>query len=418
MKKPSFRNSGLKTKGPSEFLEKALETERAPHLGMESRAEIELSAKALLNNYQAIQAQVPDQALLPMIKANAYGHGGTWAAKLLSQQPELYGLGTATLHEAREVRQALGAKQRRTPIIVFSETSPWSDEKGRYCEQHGLTPVIATDADWNLFLKGKWAGKIPYELMFNTGMNRLGISTALLKQVATALKNRPPEARPTGVFSHLAMAETPDSRLTHQQMELFVVIRKELGSTLPGTQFHLANSAGIWNQKLLGLSGLTDAVRPGLSLYGVPPWPQAPERGLLPVMTFRAQVIAIHRLKAGDSIGYGGTFKVSGNEPVFAAILAAGYADGVKRSLSSQGHAWLGGRPTRFLGTVSMDLCAVEATAQTRVGEWAELIGPHVDPWAQAKAAGTIPYELLTSMLSFGAGTEGARVRRIYEDQS
>jgi alanine racemase len=109
-------------------------------------------------------------------------------------------------------------------------------------------------------------------------------------------------------------------------------------------------------------------------------------------------VVAIHELKSGDSIGYGGTYRVEGRKSVYAAILGAGYADGVKRSLSNQGHAWLSGKPTRFLGIVSMDLCAVECWPSTQVGEIVELLGPHVDIWAQAKAAGTIPYELFTSI--------------------
>lgn len=133
-------------------------------------------------------------------------------------------------------------------------------------------------------------------------------------------------------------------------------------------------------------------------------------------MTYKASVVAVHALRPGDSIGYGATFKVPGkvsgkvqakvpgkeasksDEPVYAAVLAAGYADGIKRALSNQGYAWLGGRSTRFLGMVSMDLCSVGAFSSTRVGDRVELLGPHVDPWAQSRAAGTIPYELLTSL--------------------
>jgi alanine racemase len=70
----------------------------------------------------------------------------------------------------------------------------------------------------------------------------------------------------------------------------------------------------------------------------------------------------------------------------------------VRRSLSNQGFAWLGGRAERVVGTVSMDLTALSAQASTKPGDWAELLGPRVDIWAQARAAGTIPYELLTGI--------------------
>jgi alanine racemase len=125
-------------------------------------------------------------------------------------------------------------------------------------------------------------------------------------------------------------------------------------------------------------------------------------------MTFKATVMAVHALKPGESIGYGAAYKVppKSNETVHAAILSAGYADGIPRALSNQGHAWINGRASRFLGMVSMDISAVAATAATRPGDMAEIIGPHVDLWAQARAAGTIPYELLTSL--------SARVQRQY----
>lgn len=365
-----------------------------------ARAWLELDARALQNNYKAIQALVPEQAILPMVKADAYGHGVDWVAGQLTGFSNLYGFGVATLEEGAELRQALGMRNRRTRIIVFSGTTPWSEEKGHFCEQFGLTPVIAGDADWQPFVRGGWAERVSYELKFNTGMNRLGLSPSMARTVVRSLEGKPAEAQPEGIFTHLAMSELPESRLSQQQLERFIALKSELAGAFPAAQFHLANSGGIWNSKRWSLRGLTDVVRPGLALYGITPWADAPTRGLTPVMTYQASVIAVHALKPGEGIGYGATFKVPGktSEPVYAAVLGAGYADGVKRALSNQGYAWLNGRSTRFLGMVSMDLCAVGGFASTRVGDRVELLGSHVDPWAQARAAGTIPYELLTSL--------------------
>jgi alanine racemase len=371
-----------------------------------SRVEAVVSAEALSANYDAIRARVPGLSLLPMIKANAYGHGGAWAARVLAQKPDLYAFGVATLEEGAEAREALGPRGRRTRILVFAGVAPWSEEKGQYCEAHALAPVISTDEDWRAFERGGWPARLSYELKFNTGMNRLGLSTRLAPQLARSLAHRPGEEQPSGILTHLAVGENPDARLSRDQLERFTAIRSELAPVFPAAHFHFANSAGIWNARHWRLSELSDVVRPGLSLYGVPPWPGAPERGLAPVLTLRALVVDVHRLKSGDTVGYGARFTAPKAETTHVAMLALGYGDGLHRRLSGGlagdgapgGFAWLGGRERRFLGAISMDLAAIECDAGTKPGEWAELLGPRVDHWAQAKAAGTIPYELLTSI--------------------
>jgi alanine racemase len=231
-------------------------------------------------------------------------------------------------------------------------------------------------------------------------------------QVMSQLKEKPGEWRPEGVATHMAVAEDPAHPLTKKQLEVFRGITSAVKSTWTDTLFHLANSGSIWNAREYRLEGWTDVVRPGISLYGVPPWPGAPARGLLPAMELRYQIAARRQIKPGESLGYGAHFRVKGNDsPVEVAILAAGYADGLHRMNSgiadAGGRAWLGGRLRRFLGVVSMDLSAIECDASTAVGEWARVFGEGLDPWTQAKAAGTIPYEVLTSV--------SRRVRRVFE---
>jgi alanine racemase len=375
------------------------------------RAVAELSAAALRANYLAIREQVSGLSVLPMVKADGYGHGAVWAARQLLDLPDLYALGVATLDEGAQLRKELGQVARRTKIMIFSGTSCWNDDKGQYCEKYRLTPVISSEEDWNSFFRNGWAEKLPYELKFNTGMNRLGIPVALAGRIGRQLAQKGAEFRPEGVLSHLAMAESPASRLSQTQKERFMALRSELSGVLPSAHFHLGNSAAVWNEKQWSLRELTDVVRPGLSLYGVPPWAGAPERGISSVMTLRVRVMAVHRLKPGESSGYGGRFKVRGTQPVSIAILGAGYADGLHRMLSGNengegGYAWVEGRAQRMLGTVSMDLSAVACTPGTRAGDWVELLGSRIDPWAQSRVAGTIPYELLTSV--------SPRVKRVY----
>lgn len=388
--------------GPKGFLKRLTVLEESQF----DRAAVELGAASLLNNYRVIRGLVPKLEILPMLKANAYGHGADWAARILLNESGLSGFGVATLQEGADLRSGMGTRGRKIPILVFAETSPWSDAKGQFCERNGLTAVISSEGDWAAFLKAGWISRIPYEFQFNTGMNRLGISPGFTSQLIKDLRKRESTEHPKGIFSHLAMSETPDAKLTVLQVDRFTAIRRELGSIFPTVRFHLANSGGIWNSKNYGLDSLTDMVRPGLSLYGIPPWPGAPVRGLIPVLSFRAKVVAIHRLKPGDSIGYGGTYRVKGKDAVFAAIIGAGYGDGVHRALSNEGHAELDGKMTRFMGMVSMDLSAIACWEGTQVGTWTELLGAQVDAWIQAKAASTIPYELLTSI--------SPRVKRIY----
>ena len=410
------RSTSSPKHGPSAFLSRTHRTERdssrgAPELAPRILAEVSLAN--IRSNYDAVAAQVKGLSLLPMVKADAYGHGLKPVAQALAQKPGLYGLGVATLEEGARVREAIGPKSRQLPVLVFSALSPWSEDKGAYCEHHHLTAVLASEEDWNQFCRGSWFKRIPYELKFNTGMNRLGIPSALAPRIAQSVRAMDPEHRPQGVLSHLAIAESPDSSLTRRQVEEFRSLRAPFSSAAPAAHFHLANSAAIWNQKLYGLTDWTDVVRPGLALYGVSPWSGAPTRGLQPAMTLWTEVLLVHCLKVGDTVGYGGAYRVTqAGERI--AIVAGGYGDGVKRSLGDQGHAWLypkgnptGGAATRFVGRVSMDLSALRVHAQTQPGDRVELIGPHVDPWAQAEAAGTIPYELLTSVTG--------RVQRKYD---
>ena len=391
---------------------------------MSYRAEAEISARALLNNYEVIRSQVPGQAILPMIKANAYGHGASWTAKILAREPDLYGFGVATMEEAVEVRKALeeykgeqkGSRSgnSKIKIVIVSGATPFSVEKGELCEKYYLTPTLTREEDWALFLREGFQSRIPYELKFNTGMNRLGMAPGFAKQLAKTLRDLPAVEHPSGVLTHLAIGENADEKLSQMQLTNFRAIHAELHKVLPQTYFHLANSGAIWNAKQWGLDGLTDLVRPGLSLYGVPPWQGAPARGLQPVMTLRAPVIARHTLKPGDRVGYGGTVQVAGQAAPGKdaaglsdqiAVLGIGYADGMKRGLSGvgadrRGQVFLNGKYEPVIGIVSMDLCAVSCSAKTKVGDWAEILGPNIDPWVQARAAESIPYELLTSVSS------------------
>jgi alanine racemase len=385
------------------------------------RARAEIFGAAFDSNWEVLSRQASRvfgkrnaaASLLPMVKADGYGHGAAWCVNRLVNLHEragnrsaLAGFGVATLPEGVEVRRALGdrptqgSKAGPLPVVVFSGTLPWSDECGEICRSHALTPVISSIEDWRRFFGGGWAARVPFELKFNTGMNRLGIPLESLAEVrrglaALALKGR----FPSGIFSHLAIAEDPFSSLSRRQLQAFQSIGSELGPLMPdSTRFHLGNSAALWRGEEWRLGEFTSRARPGLSLYGIAPR-DIPTRPLTPVLSVLAPIVALQELRRGDRVGYGGRFVAPGTMKI--AILGMGYADGLPRlwgSRKSEARARVGRQDHPWLGSVSMDLSAIRAPSNARVGGEARILGPGVDIWAQADAARTIPYELLTSL--------------------
>jgi alanine racemase len=381
----------------------------ATHI-LSPRSFAEISSSALTGNYEVLRDRAKGQLILPMIKADAYGHGSVWAAQVLAESSDLYGLGVATLEEGVRLREETSGKARRVPILIFSGATPWNEEKGRLCERHGLRPVISRETDWESFFKQGWPARLSYELKFNTGMNRLGIHPEKARSIIKQIQTLSTDQRPNAVMSHLALGEDPEAALSRKQRERFEKLRGEFESAFSAIQFSLANSAAIWNSKKWKLDDLTEIVRPGLALYGIPPWKGAPAHGLEQVMTLKSEVITVHDLKIGDAVGYGARFRVSSDPacPRRIAVLASGYADGIHRTLSEEaGELIVSGRKEKVLGRVSMDLTAVSCSRGTQVGEYASWISPDLDLWSQAERAKTIPYELLTSV--------SGRVQRVYD---
>jgi alanine racemase len=369
-----------------------------------ARAQLSISKTALLNNFKLIARKVPDLSLIPMIKANAYGHGAVYAAQSILGSPEarkcLYGFGVATFQEAIEIRLAI--KNQNVPIIVFSDCAPWTAEHLALCRQYRLEPVFSEILSLLEFQRQRGSHELAVHIEVNTGMNRMGIPIDSLSLVKVV---------PKSVFTHLADADSPRSKLTQKQIAVFAQVIKHVRTKYPRSLFHFANSSAIWNTKQFStmnslMKGMSLA-RPGLSLYGIRPFEKAREDGLKRVMTVRAPILNRIFIEAGESVGYGGTYTCKKKSGEWVAVIGAGYADGVFRSLSSQGIAVYGKKKLKFIGRVSMDLSAVQGLAGMQVGDEVILWGNEIDPYEQAKLASTIPYELTTRI--------GERVSRSYE---
>lgn len=361
-----------------------------------ARSRVWLDPQALNQNLRILHRQAPHLSLIPMIKANAYGHGSVWAAQAMQRDPQsgklIAGWGVATFLEALELRQAKVTGR----ILVFSDAAPWTLDKMQLCQKFSFEPVLSELVSLLEFQKGlRRFPKVVGHVEVNTGMNRLGIPLDSLSLV---------RFQPGSFFTHLADAESPRSQLTQKQISNFESLVDWATAKFPRTPLHVANSATLWNARQFPILKKTQWARPGLALYGVRPFSSAPEKGLRRVMQFEVPVLNRIFLHPGDRVGYGGTYTCNSKSGEWIAILGGGYADGVFRSLSNRGIAMFGKKKLPFLGRVSMDLSAVRSTAQMKVGDWLSLWGNEIDPYEQSDLAGTIPYELTTRI--------GSRVER------
>jgi alanine racemase len=265
---------------------------------------------------------------------------------------------------------------------------------------HDVTPVLNGLGDVDRWAAAAHARerRLPAMLHVDTGMSRLGLPDDELAALAND-PDRLASIRLDAIMSHLANAPDRDNPENARQLERL----HHALSVLPRAPVSFANSSGIF----LGPAYRFDLARPGVALYGVNPTP-GHANPIHNVVTVHARVLQVRQIDAPRGVGYGSTYRAAG--PTRIATIAAGYADGVLRSLSNSARVAVAGRLLPLVGRVSMDSITVDATAlpadALAAGDWVELIGPHHDVDALAAEAGTIGYEILTSL--------GQRYHRVY----
>jgi len=339
-----------------------------------------------------------------VVKSEAYGHGLVEVARILAQEG-VYGFGVSEPEEALRLRRAGLA----LPILLLSGfEKDWLPE----IVQLRLIPAVASlrmlEAAADFTRKGGLSLEI--HLKLETGMHRLGLMPEELPKALEILRAHP-QLRLTGLMTHLAAAENPESPLTREQVARFEKLKEEVLSRGPSgiRFFHLANSAGIIF--LRGAGG--NLVRPGLSLYGA--YPSLRARAyvkLKPVMTLRARVLEVKEVRPGEAVGYGPLYRARRRERL--ALVPVGYDDGYPRSLSGRGFAVLRGRRVPVRGAVSMRALALEVEEldpPVKPGEEVILLGgpgEEVPADELAQLAGTISYELFCRL--------GRNLERRYRD--
>ena len=348
------------------------------------RTWIEVDLGALLANAREVQARVGRARLLPMVKADAYGLGAVRVARAL-EAADPWGFAVATAHEGAELREAGIA---RRVVVMGPQTAALE-----LVACHDLTPALGSleqvDA-WLALAPGR-----PFHVEVDTGMARWGLCWDSFGAAAERFREAPGFE---GVFTHFHSAGEHPASVT-EQWDRFQAAIASLPRRPP--LVHAANStAALDFPETAG-----DLVRPGIFLYGGRAGQHAPR----PVVRWRARVLTTRWLAAGATVSYGATYRAAA--PTCIATLAAGYADGVPRSLSNVGAVLVGGRRVPIAGRVTMDFTMVACgEAEPRAGDAATLVGADggdaiaLDDFAAM--AGMISYEILTGL--------GRRVARVY----
>ncbi|KRB44467.1 alanine racemase [Phenylobacterium sp. Root700] len=352
---------------------------------------------AIRANYAFVAGLVAPSPVAGVVKADAYGLGAVRVARVLAEE----GCGdffVAHLSEALHLKPSLPQDAR---LYVLNGLQPGAEAR---CAAAGVLPVLNSMEQamaWrDLALAER--RRLPALLQIDSGMSRLGLPPEDVARLAET-PGFFDQVEIKLVMSHLACADAPEAAANGEQLARF----ERLAAMLPPLPRSFANSGGAFAApKFHG--GL---VRPGLALYGANPVEDAPNP-LARVVRLDARVIQIRTIPAGTGVGYGLTFTAP--DVTRLATVSVGYADGWPRQLGGRGAAYFGDVRLPIVGRVSMDSMILDVTALTdgalKPGDAVELIGPHQSLEDVARDAGTITYEILTSL--------GRRYARTYLDEA
>lgn len=326
---------------------------------MTTKPRVTVDTAALQANWRLLKSKTAGDCAA-VVKANGYGLG------IANVAPPLWQVGCRTFYVAHtfegvELRKLL---PEASIIILHGAHQP------DLLKTHNLIPCLNGPQDLH------WQG--PAWLHVDTGMNRLGFAAG---EVPESLK-------PSGIMSHLACSDEHHP-MNEQQLKAFRDVRKKFAD-VPAS---FANSSGVF----LGPAYHFDLLRPGAAIYGVNPTPDQPNP-MQPVVSVNVPVLQTRDVPEGVTVGYGATFMTTRASKL--ATIECGYADGWLRSLSGRGFAAINGVRVPFVGRVSMETIVLDVTDAPPVsaGDSVELIGAHVCVDDVAQAAGTISYEVLTSL--------------------
>ncbi|EDS6441717.1 alanine racemase [Salmonella enterica] len=348
-------------------------------------ATVVINRRALRHNLQRLRELAPASKLVAVVKANAYGHGLLETARTL---PDADAFGVARLEEALRLR-AGGITQPILLLEGFFDAAdlPTISAQRLHTAVHNQEQLAALEAV-------ELAEPVTVWMKLDTGMHRLGVRPEEAEAFYQRLTHCKNVRQPVNIVSHFARADEPGCGATEHQLEIFNAFCRDK----PG-QLSIAASGGI----LLWPQSHFDWARPGIILYGVSPLEHKPwgtDFGFQPVMSLTSSLIAARDHKAGEPVGYGGTW-VSERDTRLG-VVAMGYGDGYPRAAPSGTPVLVNGREVPIVGRVAMDMICVDLgpNAQDKAGDPVVLWGEGLPVERIAEMTKVSAYELITRLTS------------------
>ena len=354
------------------------------------RAVARIDLAAVQANCARLKAALSEGAeLCAVVKADGYGHGADACASAALAGGATR-LAVATAGEAAQI----GRRFQHVPLLTMGALTP---EDVDVTLSSGSELAVWREGFRRLLSDRARAQGRParVHVKHDSGMGRLGNPDPAEVLALARACAEDPRLELAGVWTHLATADEPGSEFFDEQLDRFAAVAAAVRAEFPGVTVHAANSAAVFRDPRSHF----DMARCGVAVYGLDPFQGDPaERGLAPAMSLCSYVADVKRFAAGDSAGYGRTWRAPAD--TWVGVLPLGYGDGVRRGLSNNAEVLIRGRRRLLVGTVSMDNVTVDLGPDTEVepGDEAVLIGPQGEEaiLAEEVAArlGTINYEV------------------------
>jgi alanine racemase len=356
--------------------------------------------EALTNNWNLVKQHAsPNAPLIPVLKANAYGHGAVIVGLHL-QKLGVEAVAVALIEEAEELRKS-GFKKK---LLLLG---PFESDQIKDIIKYKIIPIVSNLECLQLLAatkKNTVNHKFQIHLKWDTSMNRLGFKQEDFLEVQNIL-NAHSHIQVEGLCTHLLRGEDLGEvdGFSEKQIKIFhqIIAKFQEDKRYNQLSLHLFNSDAFFQHLKNPVHSSSFGARLGLGLYGYTSVETELTKKLIPVMKLCSKITQIKMIKKGESVSYNATWTAKRDSVI--AVIPMGYADGYRRALSNKGQVLVRGMLVSVVGTVCMDYFMIDVTdvhaqCPLTLGEDVELWGPHVDLKELAKKIDTIPYELLTTL--------------------
>ncbi len=359
----------------------------------------EIHTERFLNNLRLVRKQVGERArIMPIVKANAYGHGLDIIARAAIQSEEIDAFGVATEEEGAWLRRL--ARRGGLPILVLTGAAP--DEIDTFLEhQLDFTLSDLGSLDAIAARAAAFGERARVHLKVDTGMRRMGVEPEDAIPFLRAIEAHRKDIELIGLYTHFATSEELDQTFFRKQLTTFdAVVREARGAGILIPLVHAANSGAILQAPK---ESAFDMVRPGIMLYGYAPSLELQEQfgeELQACLALVSSVVLVKHIKAGEGVSYNLQWHAARATRI--ATVPIGYGDGYPRLLTGRARAMIGEKTYPVVGTISMDQVMLDVGEDdVKIGDRVELISVTngtMDAWSLANAIGTIPYEIVSGI--------------------